>query len=98
MIGKLPGIGNFALVSGLPITALRHYDEVGLLRPAWVDPVSGYRRYRGDQAPAARLLAVLRRHEVPIETMRAAPEDKPWKPRSTCVADPGGNNIDLYQA
>ena len=26
------------------------------------------------------------------------PVDKPWKPRSSCVADPSGNRIDLYQA
>jgi predicted enzyme related to lactoylglutathione lyase len=25
------------------------------------------------------------------------PVDKPWKPRSSCVADPSGNHIDLYQ-
>ena len=26
----------------------------------------------------------------------AAPSDKPWKPRSSTVGDPGGNHIDLY--
>lgn len=26
------------------------------------------------------------------------PVDKPWKPRSSCVIDPAGNKIDLYQA
>jgi uncharacterized glyoxalase superfamily protein PhnB len=26
-----------------------------------------------------------------------APADKPWKPRSSTVKDPGGNHIDLYQ-
>jgi PhnB protein len=25
------------------------------------------------------------------------PVDKPWKPRSSCVIDPSGNLIDLYQ-
>lgn len=41
-------IGGFSLVTGLSITALRHYDEVGLLTPAQVDPTTGYRRYRED--------------------------------------------------
>lgn len=27
-----------------------------------------------------------------------APVDAPWKPRWSCVTDPSGNNIDLYQA
>ncbi|MDT5030537.1 MAG: hypothetical protein QOC94_708 [Actinoplanes sp.] len=26
------------------------------------------------------------------------PQDQPWKPRCSCVADPAGNNIDLYQS
>ena len=33
-------IGAFSMLTGLSITALRHYDEVGLLHPATVD-VSG---------------------------------------------------------
>jgi DNA-binding transcriptional MerR regulator len=42
--GDLLSIGVFALVSGLSINALRHYDDLGLLRPAVVDPLTGYRR------------------------------------------------------
>ena len=41
----LLNIGAFALATGLTIPALRHYDEVGLLKPAAVDPDTGYRRY-----------------------------------------------------
>ncbi|WP_329343368.1 hypothetical protein OG252_44395 [Streptomyces sp. NBC_01352] len=26
-----------------------------------------------------------------------APVDRPWKPRSSTVQDPGGKHIDLYQ-
>jgi PhnB protein len=26
------------------------------------------------------------------------PVDRPWKPRSSCVTDPNGNRIDLYQS
>jgi hypothetical protein len=36
----LLSIDNFALVSGLSIHALRHYDDVGVLKPAWVDPAT----------------------------------------------------------
>lgn len=39
--------------------ALRHYDEVGLLRPASVDESSGYRFYSASQLPALnRILAL----------------------------------------
>jgi DNA-binding transcriptional MerR regulator len=63
-------IGSFSLVTGLSITALRHYDEVGLLPPAHVDPDTGYRRYGQDQISKARLLATLRRLRMPVDAMR----------------------------
>ena len=40
---ELMTIGRFARITGLTVKALRHYDEVGLLRPAAVDPETGYR-------------------------------------------------------
>ena len=38
-------IGEFADLSGVSAKTLRFYDEVGLLRPASVDPRTGYRYY-----------------------------------------------------
>ncbi len=64
-------IGRFARLVGLSVGALRHYDELDLLRPAWVDPETGYRSYRRDQLEAARLIVRLRDLEVPLETIRA---------------------------
>ena len=40
---ELLPIGRFARVSGLTVKALRHYDEIGLFEPAYVDEESGYR-------------------------------------------------------
>lgn len=64
-------IGRFARLAGLSVGALRHYDEVGLLRPAWVDPATGYRSYRREQLERARTIVRLRDLEVPLETIRA---------------------------
>lgn len=64
-------IGAFSLVTSLSIVALRHYDEVGLLRPAEVDPVTGYRRYHPDQERDARLICSLRAVDLPIEHIKA---------------------------
>ncbi len=36
-------IGDFSRMTHLTIKALRHYHELGLLEPAEIDPVSGYR-------------------------------------------------------
>ena len=63
-------IGRFARLSGLSVGALRHYDELDLLRPADVDRFTGYRRYRREQLEAARLIARLRDLEMPIDEIR----------------------------
>lgn len=64
-------IGRFARLCGLSVGALRHYDELDLLRPADVDRFTSYRRYRRDQLETARVIARLRDLEVPIEEIRA---------------------------
>ena len=47
---NLVSIGELASASRLSQKALRLYGENALLAPAWVDPDSGYRYYRLDQA------------------------------------------------
>jgi len=42
-------IGEFARLGTVSVRTLRHYDEIGLLHPAKVDPNTGYRRYAADQ-------------------------------------------------
>ncbi|MEW2547064.1 MerR family transcriptional regulator [Streptomyces sp. NPDC047002] len=63
-------IGAFARASGLSAKALRHYDELGLLRPARVDALSGYRYYEPAQADHARLVVWLRRIGMPLSRIR----------------------------
>jgi DNA-binding transcriptional MerR regulator len=52
--------GEFGRQARLTAKALRIYDEIGLLRPADVDPFTRQRRYEAGQLPAARLIAMLR--------------------------------------
>ncbi|MFF1955769.1 MerR family transcriptional regulator [Streptomyces sp. NPDC058220] len=59
-------IGAFARASRLSAKALRRYDELGLLRPARVDPYTGYRYYDETQLERARLVAWLRRIGMPL--------------------------------
>ncbi|MDJ0383117.1 MerR family transcriptional regulator [Streptomyces sp. G-G2] len=52
-------IGDFAKHGRVSVRMLRHYDAIGLLRPARVDPVSGYRHYEAAQlAPLNRIIAL----------------------------------------
>ena len=42
-------IGEFSKLSRVSIRMLRHYDDIGLLKPAEIDQFTGYRYYREDQ-------------------------------------------------
>ncbi|MEI8408101.1 MerR family transcriptional regulator [Kribbella sp. CCNWLY201] len=64
MPDKLVTIGTFSMLSGLSIPTLRHYDDIGLLRPAEVDSRTGYRRYSSVQVDTARRIRLLREAEL----------------------------------
>jgi DNA-binding transcriptional MerR regulator len=64
---ELLSIGRFARVSGLTVKALRHYDDIRLLRPAHVDDSTGYRYYALAQAREAEAIRRLRSLDVPLE-------------------------------
>jgi DNA-binding transcriptional MerR regulator len=63
-------IGELSRDSGLSVSALRFYDGAGVLVPAWVDQVSGYRWYGPGQLEESRLLARLRRAGMPLADIR----------------------------
>jgi DNA-binding transcriptional MerR regulator len=60
------GIGEFALLTGLSVTRLRRYHELGLLVPARIDPQSGYRSYAPDQIELGRRVNQLRQVDLPL--------------------------------
>ncbi|MGI9606963.1 MAG: MerR family transcriptional regulator [Acidimicrobiales bacterium] len=53
-------IGDFARLGGVSVRALRHYDEIGLLAPAAVDPDSGYRFYAASQLEVLNRIVALK--------------------------------------
>ena len=67
---KLVSIGHFAKTTGLSRSTLRFYDEVGLLRPALVDPETGYRYYKRGQTVQAEQIRLLRALEVPLNDIQ----------------------------
>lgn len=48
-VGFMLKIGDFSKLSRVSIRMLRHYDDIGLLKPAEIDDFTGYRYYREDQ-------------------------------------------------
>jgi DNA-binding transcriptional MerR regulator len=69
-MGALLSIGDFSRMTFLSVKSLRHYHELGLLSPAAIDPVSGYRRYDVSQVPTAQVIRRLRELDMPLEELK----------------------------
>jgi DNA-binding transcriptional MerR regulator len=67
-------IGEFASFGRLSVRMLRHYDSIGLLVPARVDPHSAYRYYSNDQLASLLRIVELRGLGVGLEAIRAVLE------------------------
>lgn len=63
-------IGALAERCGLSRSALRFYDECGLLRPALVDDATGYRYYDETQVETAETIRRLRAAEMRLDAVR----------------------------
>ena len=53
-------IGEFAQETDVTVKTLRHYDKLGLLRPAWIDRFTGYRYYAPEQTPRLNRIMALK--------------------------------------
>ncbi|WP_433206384.1 MerR family transcriptional regulator [Dactylosporangium sp. CS-047395] len=69
-VGEHMSIGAFARVAGITPSALRFYDECGLVRPAAVDPATGYRSYSTAQLDEVLLIRRLREAGLPLVDVR----------------------------
>lgn len=53
-------IGDFSRLTRVSVRMLRHYDEIGLLKPQSIDDFTGYRFYSADQIPRVNRIFVLK--------------------------------------
>ncbi len=74
-VDELMPIGEFSERSGLSPKRLRSYAAGGLLVPAAVDSVSGYRYYSPGQLRDAQLIDALREAGMPLADIRALLRD-----------------------
>lgn len=63
---KLLTIGQFAAMHGINKKTLMWYDEIGLLKPAAVNPENGYRCYSYHQSPVLETILLLRELDVSV--------------------------------
>lgn len=85
-MGKRLTIGQFARMTYLSATTLRHYHAVGLLEPADIDPLTGYRHYTTDQVSTGHVIRRLRDLEMPIEDVRAVVQTEDPTMRNAIIA------------
>jgi len=68
-------IGDFSRLSRVSVRMLRHYDQLGLLRPSQTDPLTNYRYYSADLLPRLNRIIALRELGFSLEQIGAALED-----------------------
>jgi DNA-binding transcriptional MerR regulator len=69
-------IGDFANHGRVSVRMLRHYDAIGLLRPAQVDRVTGYRSYEAGQLSRLNRIVALKDLGFSLEQVRSILDDK----------------------
>lgn len=63
---NLFSIGDVAKLFHLSVSSLRHYENVGLLTPEYIDPVSSYRYYSTKQFEVLNSIRYLRALDMPL--------------------------------
>lgn len=63
-------IGQFSKIGRISTKTLRFYDEIGLLKPVFVDQVNQYRYYSGEQVADILLLNELRDYGFSLEEIK----------------------------
>ena len=64
-------IGDFSKLSRVSVRMLRHYDAIGLLKPAETDPFTDYRYYSEAQLPVMCRITALRDMGFGLAEIRA---------------------------
>ena len=63
-------VGMFAQMNRVTIKALRHYDDIGLLKPEYVDEINGYRYYTSAQLPQLHRILAMRELGFSLEDIK----------------------------
>src|SRR5690349_25120650 len=69
-------IGDFAGLGRVSVRMLRHYDAIGLLPPAHVDPHTGYRYYTASQLKLLNRVIALKDLGFSLQQVQALIDEK----------------------
>lgn len=73
---KLLTIGQFAALHGINKKTLMWYDQIGLFKPAAINPENGYRCYNYYQSPILETILLLRELDVSVNEIQAFIKDR----------------------
>src|SRR5699024_9610310 len=63
-------IGEFSRICQVSVKTLHHYDRIGLLAPAKVDALTGYRYYETEQIDAMNYIQRLKRYGFSLDEIQ----------------------------
>ena len=76
---KTFSISEMSRITDIPINTLKHYDRIGLFKPAIVNPDSLYRYYTPEQIYTLVLIKDLRSINMSIQEIRDYLDNKNFK-------------------
>jgi len=70
---ELFSIGRLSKISNISIDTIRYYDDIGLLKPAYISEESGYRYYSAEQAEALTKIRELKLYGFSLNEIKKIP-------------------------
>ncbi|HAM81961.1 MerR family transcriptional regulator [Ornithinibacillus bavariensis] len=74
MTERYYSIGEVSKLMNISIKALRHYDKIGLFKPAYIDPNTNYRYYDDSQLYLLDLIKSLKYIGIPLKEIKEVQE------------------------
>ena len=91
---RLLTIGQFAALHGINKKTLMWYDEIGLFKPAVVNPENGYRCYNYYQSPILETILLLRELNVSLREIQTFMQNRSAE-NLKCLLDKKIEDLDL---
>ncbi|WP_242218556.1 MerR family transcriptional regulator [Bacillus cereus group sp. BfR-BA-01380] len=63
-------IGKFSKICNVPVKTLRYYDDIGLLTPSYIDPVTNYRYYDYEKIQVMKKIMLLKSFQCSLSTIK----------------------------
>lgn len=63
-------IGKFSTICDLPVKTLRYYDDIGLLKPSYIDSETNYRYYDYEKIEVIKIILLLKSLHIPLADIK----------------------------